>query len=94
MPSVSFTLRMDPELKRQLEDIARRERRSAANVLQHAAQEYVARQQAFTSMVDRLEAQADKGAFVSEDAMTEWFASLGTDNELSEPKADITLKPA
>lgn len=94
MPSVSFTLRMDTELKRQLEDIARRERRSAANVLQRAAEEYVMRQQAFTSMVDRLEARADKGAFVSEVAMTEWFASLDGDAELPEPKPDVFVKPA
>ena len=39
-------------------------------------------------------AEADKGAFVSEDAMTTWFESLETENELPEPEADVFLQRA
>ena len=34
-------------------------------------------------------AEADKGFFVSEEKMTAWFESLGTDNELPFPEPDV-----
>ncbi len=34
-------------------------------------------------------AEADKGFFISEEKMTAWFESLGTDNELPFPDPDV-----
>lgn len=39
-------------------------------------------------------AEADKGVFISEEKMTAWFESLGTDNELPEPEPDVFLNRA
>ena len=36
--------------------------------------------------------EAEKGGFISEAAMTAWFLSLGTDNEIPEPKPDVFLR--
>jgi predicted transcriptional regulator len=36
-----------------------------------------------------LEAEADKGEFISDEAMTAWFLSLATENELPEPEPDV-----
>jgi predicted transcriptional regulator len=91
MSSVSFTLRMPPELKAAIDAQARLERRSSAFVLQRAAEEYLDRKRAFVDLIAGLEAEADKGAFVSEDAMTRWFDALCSDADIAEPKPDIRL---
>lgn len=36
--------------------------------------------------------EADKGNFISDEQMTRWISSWGTENELPAPKADIVLK--
>ena len=37
--------------------------------------------------------EAKKGAFISQEAMEKWVASLGTDNELPTPEPDIFVTP-
>ncbi|MGL5114680.1 MAG: CopG family ribbon-helix-helix protein [Beijerinckiaceae bacterium] len=86
-------MRIDAHLKQQLDEIERVEKRSSASVLQRAAEEYVQRHNAFNDRVERLEAEADRGAFVSEEAMTRWFASLGADPEAQSPQPDLHFKP-
>jgi predicted transcriptional regulator len=92
MASVPFSMRIDPAIKRALEAQARREKRSTAFVLQQAASDYLARQARMRAMVSEIEKEADKGEFISEDAMTKWFLSLGTENELPEPEPDVFVK--
>lgn len=38
-------------------------------------------------------AEADKGVFVSAEAMLRWVKSWGTENELPRPEPDVFLKP-
>ncbi len=38
-------------------------------------------------------AEADKGVFISAEAMHRWIKSWGTENELPPPKPDVFLKP-
>ena len=38
-------------------------------------------------------AEADKGVFISADAMHRWIESWGTENELPPPEPDVFLKP-
>jgi len=51
----------------------------------------LARKAGKRQMIQDAIAEADKGAFISEEKMTEWFLSLGTDNELPEPEPDVFL---
>ena len=38
--------------------------------------------------MERAVTEADHGSFVSEEAMTKWFVSIGTERELPEPNED------
>ena len=38
-------------------------------------------------------AEADKGVFISGEAMLRWIESWGTENELPPPEPDVFLKP-
>ena len=89
MISPRFTMRLDPELKDWLETEAKRKDRSAAYVAKQAIQALKNKTEAKTQMISEAVTQADKGMFISEDKMTAWFESLGTDHELPEPQADI-----
>jgi len=37
-------------------------------------------------------ARADEGVFISEEKVTAWFESLGTEKELPKPNPDVFLK--
>lgn len=89
MPAIPYTLRIDTVLKERLEAEARRANRSAAFILQQAASDYLDRREKLHAAILALEAEADKGVFVSQEAMTSWVESWDTDKELPEPQADI-----
>jgi len=93
MPSVPFSLRIDARIKKALDAQAKLEKRSTGYVLQQAAVDYLERQGRIRSLVASLEDEANKGEFISEETMTAWFLSRGTENELPEPQPDIFLKP-
>ena len=92
MPSVPFSLRMDTKIKKALEVQAKLEKRSAGFVLQQAAVDYIERQKRIRALVSSLEVEAKKGEFISDEAMTAWFLSLGTGNELPDPEPDVFVK--
>ncbi len=89
MAAVPFSLRIDTELKEQLEAEARLEDRSAAYILQQAAREYIDRKSQFRDMVRGLEQEADKGVFISSAAVRKWIVSRGTNEPLPFPESDI-----
>lgn len=85
-----FTTRLDPELKAWLESEAKHKDRNAACVGNQTILDLKSKTEAKAQMIQEAVTQADKGVFVSEDKMTAWFETLGTDHELSEPEADIS----
>ena len=91
MTAVPFSLRLDPDLKEAVEKEARREDRSASYVIQQAAREYVERKEQFRAMMAELEAEEDKGEFISSSRMRSWVASWGTGAELPSPEPDIFM---
>ncbi len=93
MPSARFTLRLEPDLKDWLEDEARRQDRSAGFLANKAIESLRRDTEAKRQAIEAAMAEADKGEFISEAAMTAWFLSLGTDNELPEPQPDVFLRP-
>lgn len=74
--------------------MARRKGLSAAYVAKHAIQAMKDETEAKARMFREAVAEADKGVFISEEKMTAWFESLGTDNELPEPEPDVFLNRA
>jgi predicted transcriptional regulator len=91
MTTPVFTMRLDPELKDWLEIEAKRQDRSAAYVAKQAIQSLKDATEAKAQIIREALAEADKGEFISEDSMTAWFESLGTENELPEPEPDVFL---
>ena len=91
MGTVPFTMRIDETLKRALEEEARREERSASQLATRAIRKMLEGKAERRRIIMEAVAEADKGVFISEEKMTAWFMSLGTDNELPEPEPDIFL---
>lgn len=89
MTTPRFTMRLDPELRDWLDAEAKRKDRSAAYLAKEAIQALKDKTEAKAQMIREAVAEADRGEFISEDKMTAWFESLGTDSELPEPEADI-----
>lgn len=89
MTSPVFTMRLDPELKDWLEAEAKRQDRSAAYVAKQAIQSLKEETEAKAQIISEAIAEADKGVFISEDAMNAWMDSWDTDAELPPPEPDI-----
>jgi predicted transcriptional regulator len=92
MPSARFTLRLDPDLKDWLEQEAQRQDRSAGFLANKAIASLRQDTEVKRSAIQDAMAEAEKGEFISEEAMTAWFLSLGTESELPEPQPDVFLR--
>jgi predicted transcriptional regulator len=89
MASAPFSLRLDPEVRRRLDEEARRVERPASQVAERAIVRYLEAQEAFREMIDAAVAEADTGVFISDTAMHRWMESWDTDRELPLPEPDI-----
>jgi predicted transcriptional regulator len=73
MTSTTFSMRMNADIKRKLEEHAARSDRSAAWVAQKAIQDYLAREEALKESLRIALAEADRGVFVSGEAVESWM---------------------
>jgi predicted transcriptional regulator len=89
MASVSFPLRLEPELKDRLEAAAKNEDRSTVEVASDAIEAYLDAQEFKRSEIEKALIEADKGVFISQEAMHRWIDSWDTENELPPPEPDI-----
>ncbi len=90
MGTTPFTIRLDEELKRRLDEEAEREDRSASSLVVRAIRQMLEEREEKRRLVEAALAEAGRGEFISEQAMTAWFTSLDTDEELPEPQPDVT----
>ena len=93
MPKEEFTIDLDPRSVKHIQRQARLEGRSIDAVVEEAVSDYVNRKERLRKMLLECEAEADKGIFISEEAMTAWIESWDTENELPPPKPDIFRPP-
>ena len=91
MSTVPFTFRIDKELKKSLDLEAQVEDRSASYLASKAIKLMLEQQEEKRLAVKRAVSEADKGVFVSQEAVNEWMDSWDTENELPKPKADVFL---
>jgi RHH-type rel operon transcriptional repressor/antitoxin RelB len=91
MQSTPFTLRLDTETKTRLEAEAKVADRSASYVVQEAIKSYLTACESKRQAIEAALVEADKGEFVSSDAVETWFDNLGTENELPKPKPDVFI---
>lgn len=89
MSTVQFTLRIDPSIKAQLEDEARRDDRSASNLAVRAIKSFLQAKEAKRKAVQEAVREAEKGIFVSEKAVDAWVDSWGSENKLPVPEPDV-----
>lgn len=89
MASVPFPLRLEPELKHRLEEAAQNEDRSAADIASDAIEAYLDAKKFKRLAIEAALAEADKGVFVSSEAVHRWMASWDTDDELPMPEPDV-----
>jgi len=89
MTSARFSMRLDNELKTWLEDEGKRRDRSAAYVAKQAIAQVKQQAEAKRQMIRDAVAEADKGVFVSQQAVHAWMESWDTDDELPKPQPDI-----
>ncbi|MGL4490222.1 MAG: CopG family ribbon-helix-helix protein [Rhizobiaceae bacterium] len=87
MTSKTFSMRMDSDTKKKLEEEAARMERSASWVAQKAIQDYLAREEALKQSLRAAIAEADKGVFVSGEAVERWMDRWadGFDDPFPEP---------
>lgn len=86
--SAPFSFRIDNQLKQQVDELCELTERSKAYVATKALEEYVSRHKWKAEAIKKAKAEAQKGEFISQDAMMQWANALGTDNELPAPEVD------
>ncbi len=91
MSTVSFTMRVDADLKAAIEEEARRQDLSASQIATRAIRSHLEAQEFRRKAIEAAFAEADKGEFISSEAMLAWVNSWGTENELPMPEPDIKL---
>ena len=98
MSASPFSLRLKPEVKAALEKEAAAQDRSAAWVANKAIEDYLGREKALRDSVIAALAEADKGVFVSGEAVEGWMARWadGHDDPFPEPDVfpETSRKPA
>lgn len=93
MGEVPLSLHMKAEVKMKLEAEARSQNVSASDLAARAIETYLEIQQSEREILRQRIAEADKGTFISGEAMHRWIESWGTENELPPPEPDIFLPP-
>jgi len=89
MASTVLSVRVPKELKEQLEYLSRSTKRSKAYLATEALGHYVKKNAWRAKELHEAIAEADKGLFVSHEAMIEWADSLGAGKELAPPRPDV-----
>lgn len=92
MATVPFTLRLDAELKKSLEEEALQDDRSASYLATKAIESMLAGRREKRRLIEEALVEAEKGEFVSREAVHEWMDSWGTDCELPAPKRDVYVR--
>ena len=89
MTKTSFNIEIDSQLRQALEKIAACEDRSVSQVAEEAIRSLVGRWVAKRDAIDAALKEAERGVFISEEAVQRWMDSWGTENELPMPEPDI-----
>ncbi|MEM7645240.1 MAG: hypothetical protein AAF366_22460 [Pseudomonadota bacterium] len=89
MSATPVSLRLDGETRARLMAEAARTDRPAAQVAVRAITAWLDAQDALRAQIDAAVEEADRGAFVSAEAVGAWMADWGTADEGPVPAADI-----
>ncbi|MEM7488549.1 MAG: ribbon-helix-helix domain-containing protein [Pseudomonadota bacterium] len=73
MPTVSFTTRIDADLKAKLDAIAKAEDRSASYIANRAIEAALEERDAFNAQIDRAVARVEKGETIPAETVFAWM---------------------
>jgi len=82
-------MRISDDLKKSLETISKISHRSQSQIANKAIAEYIEKNEWKLKAIQEAKKEADKGVFVSQEAVIDWLDSWGSENELQAPEADI-----
>jgi RHH-type transcriptional regulator, rel operon repressor / antitoxin RelB len=88
--SDTFSVRLPPDIREQVDAIARTSRRSRSFVVNEAVAAYVRDHAAYLRDIDDAMASARAGVGHSGEQMFRWMRSWGATDELSSPEPDIS----
>lgn len=93
MGEVPLSLHVSAETKRNLEREAALTRQSESEIAGEALEAYFRNREHLREALNEAIAEADKGVFISGEAMHRWIESWGTENELPPPEPDVFPPP-
>ena len=93
MPTERLSLQISTDVKKSLEREARREERSASYLAVKAIEAMLRSRAEKRTAIRAAIAEADGGAFISQEAMDAWVTSWDTDSELLPPECDVFSDP-
>jgi predicted transcriptional regulator len=86
MSPTTFTVRVDPDVKKRLERLAESTGRSPSFLAAEAIHEYLEINEWQVAGIKRAVASLDRGEGISHDSVKDWVASWGSPNERPAPK--------
>lgn len=89
MPNKPFTIRLTEEARENLKFLSTSKRKPQASIASEILSHEIEIQASRTKSIQEALEEARQGAFVSQEAMEMWVDSLGTEDELPMPKADV-----
>ena len=91
MMTERMSLRIDAYLKKDLEREARREERSVSYLAVKAIEAMLRERAEKRAAIQAAVSEADKGAFISQEAMDACVSSWGENSELPPPEPDVQM---
>ena len=92
MASTVLSVRVPEELKEQLDYLSRSTKRSRAYLAAEALGDYVKKNAWRAKELHDAITEANRGVFVSHEAMLDWADALGTRKETAPPKPDVHIR--
>lgn len=89
MPSTPYTVRLEDNVRQALEQEAKLEDRPAAQLAARAIKSMLDAKAAKRSAIDAALIEAERGEFISSEAMGRWVQSWGTEEQRNIPKPDV-----
>lgn len=83
------SIRFPDELRREVDELAKLTKQSRSFVVKEAVSAFLLDNRAHLEAIDEAVAEADKGVFVSGDAVDRWLASWGSGDDSAPPEPDI-----
>lgn len=93
MGRLNLDFNLDEATQQRLQAEARRQDQSEVDLASDVIRDYLDRQDYKRQTIEAAVAEADKGVFISGEAMDRWIDSWDTDHELPPPEPDIFPEP-